>query len=251
MAEVADGSGTEPGAGTSLAVAEDGSVAVAWFDAEAGVGFATGPAETPEPVDTAGAPSDGAYPSVTFNGDGSVAYVAWYATEEEDLLVGGYGDFGEIPFAAPSPTPTGAAPAGTASGAECTPVDGGSRDGGRRGDRLHRGPCIEAAPGEPFTIAFDNRDAGAEHNVQVFAGPEPSGDLSPRDRDDRRTRRRSSTRSRRSTQGEYAYNCVIHPNDDRRDPGRGGRRGCHRGDRRDGRHRGRPAATGGGARRRP
>jgi plastocyanin len=72
------------------------------------------------------------------------------------------------------------------------------------------GVCIQAPAGEPFTILFDNRDAGVQHNIQVFAGPQTSGDTlfegeiitGPS---------QVEYRIPALDAGEYAYNCVIHP----------------------------------------
>ncbi|MCI0633704.1 MAG: cupredoxin domain-containing protein [Actinobacteria bacterium] len=211
--EVTDGSATADGAGTSIAVDDAGILHVAYSDASAGVLFASG--ENQEQlldgsIDTAGAASDGAFPSVTVTEDGSAAYLAWYATEEQDLLVGGYGDLGEISFAAPSPTPTGTATAVPPPADECTLVEGGTVTVVAEGIAFTEGRCIEAAPGESFTIAFDNRDAGVEHNVQIFAGPEPSGDLLL-EPDTIVGPAQTEYEAPALDAGEYAYNCVIHP----------------------------------------
>jgi plastocyanin len=172
--EIADGSATQGGAGTSLAIAPDGSFYVAWMDASDGVVFGT--AELGSSIDTGTSTVDGAFPSVAVNQDGSVAYLAWYATTESDLLVGGYGAFEDVPFAEPSPTPSG--PIGTPTGptAECTPVRDGSVTVVAQGIAFTEGDCIQATAGEAFSVEFDNRDEGIQHNVEIFSGEEPTGD---------------------------------------------------------------------------
>jgi plastocyanin len=163
--EIADGSATQGGAGTSLAIAPDGSFYVAWMDASDGVVFGT--AELGSSIDTGTSTVDGAFPSVAVNQDGSVAYLAWYATTESDLLVGGYGAFEDVPFAEPSPTPSG--PLGT-------PVRDGSVTVVAQGIAFTEGDCIQATAGEAFSVEFDNRDEGIQHNVEIFSGEEPTGD---------------------------------------------------------------------------
>jgi plastocyanin len=172
--EIADGSATQGGAGTSLAIAPDGSFYVAWMDASDGVVFGT--AELGSSIDTGTSTVDGAFPSVAVNQDGSVAYLAWYATTESDLLVGGYGAFEDVPFAEPSPTPSG--PIGTPTGptAVCTPVRDGSVTVVAQGIAFTEGDCIQATAGEAFSVEFDNRDEGIQHNVEIFSGEEPTGD---------------------------------------------------------------------------
>ena len=209
FAEVADGSATEGGAGTSLAIGPDGSFRVAWLDASDGVVFATGEPGSVEPIDTGTATVDGAFPSVAVTEDGSVTYLAWYATEEQDLLVGGYGEFEDVPFAEPSPTPTG--PISQPPPPEaCSPVQNGTVKVVAEGIAFTDGNCIEAVAGEPFTIEFDNRDEGTQHNIEIFTGPDPSGDTLfegdlvtgpdqvPYD-------------VPALDAGEVAFNCVVHP----------------------------------------
>ena len=175
-AEIAEGSVEGPRAATGIALGAEGSVNVTWWDAEAGVRFATGDPASLKSVDTGTSTVDGSSPSITVNEDGSVTYLAWYATEEADLLVGGYGAFEDVPFAEPSPTPTG--PIGTPTGpsAECTSVQDGVVTVVAQGIAFTEGDCIQAAAGEAFSIEFDNRDEGIQHNIEVFSAEEPTGD---------------------------------------------------------------------------
>ena len=210
-AEVAEGSETEEGAGTSLAIDSEGSFDVAWRDADKGVLFATGEPGSLEPIDTGTATVDGAFPSVAVTEDGSVTYLAWNATEEQDLLVGGYGEFEDVPFAEPSPTPTGPiSTGGPPTGPECTPVQDGTVTVVAQGIAFTEGDCIEAAAGEPFTIEFDNRDEGTQHNIEIFTGPEPSGDA--QFEGDLVTGPDQAQYDVPALDaGEFAFNCVVHP----------------------------------------
>jgi plastocyanin len=209
-AEIAEGSAEGPGAATGIALGSEGSVGATWWDADAGVRFATGDPDSLEAVNTGTSTVDGSSPSITVNEDGSVIYLAWYATEEADLLVGGYGEFEDVPFAEPSPTPTGAATTVAPPADGCTPVENGTVAVVAEGIAFTDGSCIEAVAGEPFAIEFDNRDDGTQHNVQIFAGPEPTGDL--------QFEGEIITGPAQATYdvpalnaGEYPFNCVIHP----------------------------------------
>jgi plastocyanin len=208
-AEVAEGSETEEGAGTSLAIDSEGSFDVAWRDADEGVLFATGEAGSLEPIDTGTATVDGALPSVAVSEDGSASYLAWYATAEQDLLVGGYGEFEDVPFAEPSPTPTG--PISQPPPPEaCSPLQDGTVTVVAEGIAFTDGNCIEAVAGEPFTIEFDNRDEGTQHNIEIFTGPDPSGDtVFEGDLVTGPDQVRYDVPALDA--GEVAFNCVVHP----------------------------------------
>jgi plastocyanin len=212
---VASGSGEAEGAATAVAVREDGTVSAAWVDADEGVRFATaGSVEDLEQadalIDTGAATEDGEFPSLATNADPAVTYLSWYDSSEQDLLVGGYGDFEDVPFAAPSPAPTGGTSAPPPPPDECSPVEGGTVTVVALGVAFTEGDCIEAPAGEAFTIEFDNQDDGVPHNVQVFGGPEPTGEpvVNPP----------TITGIDQTTYdvpaldaGEYAFNCVVHP----------------------------------------
>jgi plastocyanin len=209
-AEAAEGSETEEGAGTSLAIDSEGSFDVAWRDADEGVLFATGEPGSLEPIDTGTATVDGAFPSVAVTDDGSVSYLAWYATEEQDLLVGGYGEFEDVPFAEPSPTPTGPISTGGPSTPACSPVENGTVRVLARGIAFTEGDCIEAVAGEPFSIEFENQDEDTQHNIEIFTGPDPSGDtLFEGDLVTGPDEARYDVPALDA--GEFAFNCVVHP----------------------------------------
>ena len=213
--DVASGSSEAEGATTSVAVGEDGTVSVVWVDADEGVRFATGGSveeleQGDALIDTGASTDSGAFPSVAMNADPAVTYVSWYDTEQQDVLVGGYGEFEDVPFAAPSPVATGQPSQPEQPTDDCSPVEGGTVTVVAEGIDFTEGSCIEAPAGEPFTIAFDNRDEGQSHNIQVFAGDEPSGDtlfegdiITGPDQIEYDVAALDP--------GEFAFNCVVHP----------------------------------------
>jgi plastocyanin len=171
----------------------------------------TGDPGSLKPVDTGTSTVDGAFPSITVNEDGSVTYLAWYATTEADLLVGGYAGFEDVPFAEPSPTPTG--PITTpppSNGAGCTQVQNGTVAVVAQGIAFTEGDCIQASAGEPFKIEFDNRDEATQHNIEIFAGEEPTGDTVFSG--DLVTGPDKATYDVPALDaGTHAFNCVVHP----------------------------------------
>ncbi|HEX6230368.1 MAG TPA: cupredoxin domain-containing protein [Actinomycetota bacterium] len=176
--EVAAGSETSDGAGTSIALDDQGALWLAWHDAGTGVGFATGDGQDFAPIDTGADTSDGTMPSVAVTPDGAIAYVAWYDPGTQDLLVGAYGDLTGLAIAgrpggeSPAPTgPTGATGPTTAPPAPCEP-DGTALSVVAPVGASATGfdtECLAVPAGEPFTIAFDNQDAGIQHNVAIFS----------------------------------------------------------------------------------
>ena len=210
VSDVAEGSAEEEGAGTSVAVDDEGASWVAWVDATNGVRFASSDGEGFEPIETGADTATGAMPTVAVTPDGATAYLAWYDTQHEDVLVGSYGEIEGLALAEPSPEPTPepAAPAPQPEG-DCTPVTDGVLEITAQGLEFDTG-CVEVAAGEPFTIAFTNDDPD-QHNVaiypsaeeltdplfrgEIFGGPDtveypPVDPLDP---------------------GEYYFQCDVHP----------------------------------------
>ncbi len=65
--------------------------------------------------------------------------------------------------------------------------------------------------GRPFTIVFDNRDAGVQHNVQIFDNPDYSG--TPVFKGDLVTGPATTTYQVPALEaGTYPFDCVVHPN---------------------------------------
>ncbi|HET7235599.1 MAG TPA: cupredoxin domain-containing protein [Actinomycetota bacterium] len=212
VAEVAEGSTDLEGARTSVAVGDAGEISMAWADATAGIVLATGPADALAPVPTGSATVGGAYPSVAVGADPANVYVGWYDVQPQDALVGAYGDVGEIPVAQPSPTSTEPIEQPAPPTQECTPVEGGTVTVVAEGIAFTDGSCIEAVVGEPFTIVFDNRDAGTQHNVQIYDNPEPTGDLLMEGEIITGAAQVEYEVPAFEAAGEFAFICVVHPN---------------------------------------
>lgn len=217
VAAVAEGTEMADGAATSIAADSAGAMVAAWHDATDGVGFASGDGAAFTPIDTGGNTTGGTMPSVAVTTDGAVAYVSWYEAKTQDLLVGAYGDLSGLTIAGrptdgegPTPTaPTGSPPPPPTG--DCTPVTDGKVTVVAEGIQYTDGKCIQAQAGEPFTIVFDNRDAGVPHNVQVFTGAEPVGDLLEGSWEIITGPATIEYQVPALDAGEHAYNCIVHP----------------------------------------
>ena len=115
-----------------------------------------------------------------------------------------------MPFAEPSPTPTGPIATPTGPTAECTPVQDDFVTVVAQGIAFTEGDCIEATAGEPFTIEFDNRDEGTQHNIEIFSGEEPTGDTVFQG-DLITGPNQVVYKVPALDAGTHAFNCVVHP----------------------------------------
>ena len=168
VADAKPGNGTGNMAETTgLAVADDGTVYVAWHD-DQGVHLASGAKGSSfETIDTEGS-EGGAFPSLAVTPDGSRVFLAWYDVATQNLLVGVLGDTSDVLVAEPSPTPapasqTSAPPAAQCpkGGLELTAPSGAAVSG--FAETTLSGPADT-----DLTICFDNQDSGVQHNVHVF-----------------------------------------------------------------------------------
>jgi plastocyanin len=210
---VAADSAAEEGAGTSIAADDAGGLWLGWFDSAIGVGFASGDAGQFTPIETGAETLGGAMPSVAVVPEGSTAYLAWYDTVTQDLLVGAYGELEDLAVAAPSPEPgppaqeTGAPPAG-----DCVePVDGVVTITAEA--VAFDAPCVTVPAGEPVQVELVNNDAGVQHNVAIY----PSADEVTPDA----AFLQGEIFAGVATQtyevpamdpGEYYFQCDVHPN---------------------------------------
>jgi plastocyanin len=167
---VAADAASSAGAGTSIAVNDQGAIWLGWADI-GGVGFASRDGSAFTPIDTGFDTDGGAMPSVAATADGTTAYLSWYDTANQDLLLGAYGEIEGLAIAAPSPEPSGAPVAPPADGGDCVEAVDGVVDLVAQGIAFDAS-CVNVPAGEPFTIRFDNQDGGTPHNVAIY----PSAD---------------------------------------------------------------------------
>jgi plastocyanin len=167
---IATDAATSEGARTSTATDDQGVIWLGWSDV-GGVGFASGDGSAFTPIDTGFDTDGGSMPSVAVTPDGATSYLAWYDGVNQDLLLGAYGEIEGLAIAAPSPEPSGAPTAPPADGGDCVEAVDGVIDLVAQGIAFDAS-CVNVPAGEPFTIRFDNQDAGTLHNVAVY----PSAD---------------------------------------------------------------------------
>jgi plastocyanin len=214
IAEVAQGSGAAEGAGTSLAVDDQGSLWAAWLDGAEGVGFASSAGDGFQAIDTGGNTTGGAMPSVAVTPDGSTAYLAWYDAENQDLLLGAYGELEGLALAAPSPQPGGSAapPPSDGGGQDCTEPEDGVVTITALGIQFDT-RCVRVPEGEAVQIEFVNEDDGIPHNVAIYpSADEISADAAFLQGEifegvDTRTYDVPAMDA-----GEYYFHCDVHPN---------------------------------------
>jgi hypothetical protein len=150
---------------TGVAVDGEGTVWVAWEDAE-GIHLASS-ADGGFTEEDIGRTAGGATPSVAVSEDGSTVYLAWFDPQEGDLRVGISADLEGVLLAAPSPTP----PPSTGGGDATCGEDGEIQLTVTAPAIAFDPTCLVAPAGEPFTITFNNDDTQNAHNVAVFDDP--------------------------------------------------------------------------------
>ncbi len=164
--------GSLPSSGwtTSIAPAGQGASFLAWYDPQAdAVRLASGVSGTFVRVPTGGT-AGGEAPSVAVASEGSSVYLTWYDHVNQNLGFGTYGEVSGLALAA-QPSPTG--PAGPATAPSSAPPAAGCRPKGTELAISAEGlafdtNCLAAPADTPFTIAFDNKDAGIPHNVAIY-----------------------------------------------------------------------------------
>jgi plastocyanin len=147
---------------TGLALDEQGTVYVAWQDAD-GVHMASGDGSAFEPAETRDT-DGGVTPSIAVTADASSVYLSWYDPDRLDLMLGVLGEAGDIVLANPSPIPPPEA---------APPQVEGCGDDGQIDleiaalNVVFDKNCLVAPADEAFTITFDNQEA-VPHNIAVF-----------------------------------------------------------------------------------
>jgi plastocyanin len=198
----------QAGRSTGIAANDRGEVFVTWYDPGTDeVGLASTTGDGFDPIEVKGT-NGGTLPAVAATSDGSAVYVAWYAETSQDLLLGTYAEASGLDLAVPSPTPS-AAQTTTPPTSQCTKVSNGVVDIVAEGI-AYDSNCMEAPASAPFTIAFDNKDSGIQHNVSVYPSatdlthPIEQGEIitGPATADYKVPALKS---------GEYYFHCDVHP----------------------------------------
>lgn len=152
---------------TGVAVDEEGTTFVTWADTKANqivVADNLNDAFSSRPVSGS---TNGTNPSLAISADGKSLGLAWFDSANANLEVA-QSPAGGLALAhplTPAPTPTGGGKP-TAPAAECEPT-GTALMVSAQNIQFDK-PCLAAPAGKPFTIEFDNNDAGVAHNVEIF-----------------------------------------------------------------------------------
>jgi plastocyanin len=146
---------------TAATIAGDGTRYVAWDDQ--GIHMVSG-TDSFSPVDLGPTVSTGIDPSLAATDKGAVA-LGWYDTLAQNQMIGYLGNVTDIVVARQSPSLT-------VSQGPVAPTQPCGKDQKIALDLTAQGTafletCLVAAPGK-FTINFDNKDAGVQHNVDVY-----------------------------------------------------------------------------------
>jgi plastocyanin len=189
---------------STTAVAVDGSatVYVAWQDQE--LHLVSGKDNTFTPVDLGHTTANATGPSLATS-DAGVA-LGWYDTNQQNQMIGFFGDLQDLLIAQPSPSLTvSQAPA---TGSEC------GKDGKPALDVVAKGiafdtNCLVAVAGKPFELNFDNQDSGIQHNVAIYTDSTAADNLF---RGDITTGVATTTYKVGALDaGTYYFQCDIHP----------------------------------------
>jgi hypothetical protein len=148
---------------TGVAVDDNGKIYVTWYDGTSdSVQAVSGDGTTFTPIPTTHT-SGGAYPSIAVTPDGSQVYIAWYATTNQDLLLGQYGTQPSYNVGYPSPTP----PPGSSQPEGACGKNGQVQLAETAKNITFVNTCLVAASNSSFSITFDNQDAGVTHNIAI------------------------------------------------------------------------------------
>jgi hypothetical protein len=208
VAEAALPSGTA-GASTGVAVDANSTLYVTWYDpATDSVVLVSGTGQSFTPIATPGT-KGGNQPSLAVGSDGTV-YMAWYDRTNQNLMLGGYGEASNLQLAVQSPTPTGPpSPPAPPPSQACAEVKNGEVTIVAQGIAFLT-TCIEVDPDTAFTIHFENKDAGTQHNIEIFNSTDASGDLLMQG-DIITGPATADYQVDPLSKGEYFFNCVVHP----------------------------------------
>jgi Cupredoxin-like domain len=188
---------------TAVTAGTDGTIYVAWDNGDSGVTFVSGGTNSFAPISLGPNASTSAHPALASSDSG--VFLSWYDTLNEDLMLGVQGDVQNLIVAQPQPSlvPSFAPPAN----AEC------GKDGKVQLDIVAQNiafdpTCLVADAGKPFTINFDNEDAGTPHNIDVF---DEQGGTSLASTPVQNGPTKETLNVNALDAGSYFFQCDVHP----------------------------------------
>jgi plastocyanin len=161
------GTGPNPGWSASIGLDGKGTEYVAWYDASKNdLHLASSSGSGFKELPVTGTMND-ELPEVAVPSDGSKVYVASYDKVNLDLLMGTYVVTGTPNLAlAEVPPTTSATTTPSAPAAQCSPS--GATVSVIAQNIAFASKCYAAPSGQAFTISFDNKDSGTQHNFDVY-----------------------------------------------------------------------------------
>lgn len=198
-----------PAWSTAIRVDKRGKRFITWYDPSSdSVELVTqDPGGKPKAVDTGASTNGGESPALAVTPDGGM-FLAWYDAVEQDLFMGSYPVEGGVTLAVP--TPEGSAPAPPAPSGTCEPK-GTTVSVVAEGVAFDT-DCLAAPAGKPFEIAFDNKDAGVPHNVDVYSDPSAKEHIAGATATEVVTGPAKTTYKVASLKaGMYYFRCDVHP----------------------------------------
>lgn len=206
------GSASDMGWTTGVALDDAGVIYATWHDLGTdAVTLATAEGGEWTTIDTPGT-AGGTFPSLAVSPDGAKVFIAWYDQVNENLQFGAMTEEKEVPIALVSPSPimTIAAPPPPAEGCEPTILDVAAPVGAASAgfDPV----CLATVADKPFTIEFDNQDAGVPHNVVLYDGADATAPILSKGEADALTGPATESYAIDPLKpGSYFFNCFFHP----------------------------------------
>ena len=147
---------------TAVAATKDGTIYVAWDDQTKGLQFASG-TDTFTPIDVGPSTTGDMHPALAASDTGVV--LSWYDSVNQNLMVGIQGDVQNILVA--NPPPSIVPSFGASSSASCGQDKKILLDISATGTSFDT-TCLVSPASKGFTISFDNKATGIQHNIDVF-----------------------------------------------------------------------------------
>ena len=147
---------------TAVTVGTDGTIYVAWDDETKGLQFKSG-TDTFSPVELGSTAAGGLHPALAASDSG--VFLSWYDSVNQNLMVGVQGDLQNILVA--NPPPSIVPSFGASSSASCGQDKKVLLNISATGTSFDT-TCLVGPASKGFTINFDNKATGIQHNIDVF-----------------------------------------------------------------------------------